>query len=68
MRSPPTKPTPTPPRVILRTQRRSLQMVLRLLAFNAEAWLVDCLNAYLHHLGGTITYTTPHSRRPRPIT
>jgi hypothetical protein len=27
--------------------RRSLQMVLRLLAFNAEAWLAEHLNAYL---------------------
>ncbi|MBA2471268.1 MAG: transposase [Pseudonocardiales bacterium] len=58
-------------RAILRTQRRSLQMVLRLLAFNAEYWLADRLNTYLTdndeyratlrhllHLGGTITYTT----------
>ena len=50
-------------------QRRSMQMVLRLLAFNAEAWLADRLNAYLNdpdeyraitrhllHQGGTITY------------
>src|ERR1035437_7083155 len=27
--------------------RRGLQMVLRLLAFNAEAWLAEHLNAYL---------------------
>ena len=46
-------------------------MVLRLLAFNAEAWLAERLNAYLRdndeyratlrnllHLGGQITYTT----------
>jgi hypothetical protein len=59
-------------RAILRTQRRSLQMVLRLLAFNAELWLADRLNTYLRdndeyrtaardllHLDGTITYT-PH--------
>ena len=52
-------------------QRRSMQMVLRLLAFNAEAWLADRLNAYLTdadeyraitsnllHQGGTITYGT----------
>ncbi|MDJ0315546.1 putative transposase [Arthrobacter sp. H35-D1] len=52
-------------------QRRSMQMVLRLLAFNAEAWLADRLNAYLNdpdeyraitsnllHQGGTITYGT----------
>ena len=45
-------------------------MVLRLLAFNAEAWLADRLNAYLNdpdeyraitanllHQGGTINYT-----------
>jgi len=45
-------------------------MVLRLLAFNAELWLADHLNAYLRdndeyraatralfHLGGTIAYT-----------
>jgi len=50
--------------------RRGLQMVLRLLAFNAEAWLADHFNAYLadpdeyraitrhllHH-GGQIDYT-----------
>ncbi|MEV8183411.1 putative transposase [Specibacter sp. NPDC078692] len=52
-------------------QRRGLQMVLRLLAFNAEAWLADRLNAYLTdpdeyraitrnllHQGGTINYGT----------
>ena len=57
-------------RAILRTRRRGLQMVLRLLAFNAELWLADHLNAYLRdnneyraatrhlfHLDGTITYT-----------
>jgi DNA-binding CsgD family transcriptional regulator len=62
---------PQAERAILRTQRRSLQMVLRLLAFNAEQWLADRLNAYLAdndeyratlrhllHLGGHITYTT----------
>ncbi|HZJ04426.1 MAG TPA: hypothetical protein VFD59_03025 [Nocardioidaceae bacterium] len=51
--------------------RRGLQMVLRLLAFNAEAWLAEHLNAYLAdpneyraiarnllHLGGHINYTT----------
>jgi transposase len=49
--------------------RRGLQMVLRLLAFNAEAWLAEHLNAYLAdpneyraitrhllHLGGRIDY------------
>jgi Transposase protein len=62
---------PNAQRAILRTQRRSLQMVLRLLAFNAEQWLADRFNAYLAdndeyratlrhllHLGGHITYTT----------
>jgi transcriptional regulator with XRE-family HTH domain len=62
---------PNAKRAILRTQRRSLQMVLRLLAFNAEQWLAGQLNAYLTdndeyratlrhllHLGGQITYTT----------
>ena len=62
---------PNATRAILRTQRRSLQMVLRLLAFNAEQWLAGRLNAYLAdndeyratlrhllHLGGQITYTT----------
>ena len=56
-----------------RTGRRALQMVLRLLAFNAEYWLADRLNAYLQdpdeyraitrnllHLGGQLTYT-PHT-------
>jgi len=51
--------------------RRGLQMVLRLLAFNAEAWLAEHLNAYLAdpneyrailrnllHLGGHVDYTT----------
>jgi hypothetical protein len=32
---------------LLRTGRRGLQMVLRLLAHNAEHWLSDQLNAYL---------------------
>ena len=62
---------PNAKRAILHTQRRSLQMVLRLLAFNAEQWLAGRLNAYLAdndeyratlrhllHLGGQITYTT----------
>ena len=33
---------------LLRTCRRGLQMVLRLLAHNAEHWLASHLNAYLH--------------------
>ncbi|TWP32469.1 putative transposase [Leekyejoonella antrihumi] len=50
--------------------RRGLQMVLRLLAFNVEAWLADHLNAYLtdpdeyraiirnlFHHGGQVDYT-----------
>ena len=54
-----------------RIARRGLQMVLRLLAFNAEAWLAEHLNAYLGdpneyraiarnllHLGGHVHYTT----------
>ena len=32
---------------MLRTRRRGLQMVLRLLAHNAEHWLASHLNAYL---------------------
>ena len=56
-------------------QRRGLQMVLRLLAFNAEAWLAEHFNAYLTdpheyrailrnllHQGGHVDYT------PRQIT
>jgi len=52
------------------TGRRALQMVLRLLAYNAEYWLADRLNNYLQdpdeyraltrnlfHLGGELTYT-----------
>ena len=62
-------------KAILATRRRSLQMVLRLLAAAAEHWLGNQLNAYLRdpneyraitrhllHLGGTITST------PRAIT
>jgi hypothetical protein len=56
---------------LLRTGRRGLQMVLRLLAYNAEHWLSNQLNAYLRDddeyraitrqtiirgLAGTITY------------
>ncbi|MGH3798923.1 MAG: putative transposase [Pseudonocardiaceae bacterium] len=64
---------PDATRARLRTGRRALQMVLRLLAFNAEYWLADRLNAYLQdpdeyraitrhllHLGGHLTYT-PHT-------
>jgi hypothetical protein len=59
-------------RALLRTTRRALQMVLRLLAYNGEHWLATHLNAYLRDndeyraitrrtilrgLAGTITYT-----------
>jgi len=67
--------TPGTQKAILRTRRRSLQMVLRLLAAAAEHWLGNQLNDYLRdsneyraitrnllHLGGTITST------PRTIT
>ena len=67
--------TPGAQKAILRTRRRSLQMVLRLLAASAEHWLGNRLNDYLRdlneyraitrnllHLGGTITCT------PREIT
>ena len=50
------------------TGRRGLQVVLRLLAFNAEAWLAEHFNAYpneyrailrsLLHLSGQVDYTT----------
>jgi hypothetical protein len=62
---------PDAKRARLRTHRRALQMVLRLLAYNAEHWLATTFNTYLQdpdeyraitrnllHLGGTITYTT----------
>ena len=67
--------TPGAQKAVLRTRRRSLQMVLRLLAAAAEHWLGNRLNDYLRdpdeyraitrhllHLGGTITST------PRMIT
>jgi len=67
--------TPGAQKAILRTRRRSLQMVLRLLAAAAEHWLGNRLNDYLRdpdeyraitrhllHLGGQITCT------PRVIT
>ena len=67
--------TPGAQKAILATRRRSLQMVLRLLAAAAGHWLGNRLNDYLRdpdeyraitrnllHLGGTITST------PRAIT
>jgi hypothetical protein len=61
--------TPGAQKAILRTRRRSLQMVLRLLAAAAEHWLGNRLNDYLRdpseyraitrnllHLGGQVTY------------
>jgi transposase len=74
---------PTAERAVHRTHRRALQVVLRLLAANAENWLAHHLNAYLQdndeyrtttrnllHLGGTITYTdaTVHIGLHRPNT
>lgn len=56
-------------RAVPRLRRRSLQMVLRLLAYNAELWLSDRLDAYLNdpdevraltrhllHQPGTVTF------------
>jgi hypothetical protein len=61
---------PDAKRARLRTHHRALQMVLRLLAYNAELWLATHLGTYLQdpdeyraitrnllHLPGTITYT-----------
>jgi transposase-like protein len=74
---------PDAARAVHRTQRRALQMVLRLLAANAEHWLAHHLNTYLQdndeyrasarnllHLAGTITYTdtTIHIELNRPNT
>jgi transposase len=74
---------PDAARAVHRTQRRALQMMLRLLAGNAEHWLAHHLNTYLQdndeyratarnllHLGGTITYTntTVHIELNRPNT
>jgi len=62
--------TPHTQRALPRTRRRTFQMVLRLLAYNAELWLADHLNVYLRdndeyrahlrhllHQGGVIDYT-----------
>jgi hypothetical protein len=69
-RLPANEVTPGAQKAVLRTRRRSLQMVLRLLAAAAEHWLGNRLNDYLRdndeyraitrnllHLGGTITCT-----------
>jgi hypothetical protein len=63
---------PAAQRALLRTTRRALQMVLRLLAYNGEHWLANHLNTYLRDndeyraitrqtilraIAGTITYT-----------
>jgi len=63
---------PDATRALLRTRRRALQMVLRLLAYNGEHYLATALNAYLRDdneyraltratilrgTSGTITYT-----------
>jgi hypothetical protein len=69
-RLPANQVTPGAQKAVLRTRRRSLQMVLRLLAAAAEHWLGNRLNDYLRdndeyraitrsllHLGGTITCT-----------
>src|SRR6266702_1134326 len=71
--------TPGAQKAILAARRRSLQMVLRLLAAAAEHWLGNQLNDYLRdpneyraitrnllHLGGTITCTRRATDRPRP--
>jgi transposase len=74
---------PDATRAIHRATRRGLQMVLRLLAANAEHWLAHHLNTYLQdpdeyrtttrnllHLAGTITYhpTTIHVELDQPTT
>jgi len=69
-KTPANQVTPGTQKAILATRRRSLQMVLRLLAAAAEHWLGNQLNDYLRdpgeyraitrhllHLGGTITCT-----------
>jgi hypothetical protein len=61
---------PDAKRAIPRLERRGLQMVLRLLAFNAEAWCAEHFNAYLAdgneyrailrhllHLAATVAYS-----------
>ncbi len=68
-RLPASQLTPGAQRAALATRRRSLQMVLRLLAASAEHWLAARLNDYLRdsneyraitrnllHLGGQVSY------------
>jgi hypothetical protein len=68
-RLPASQLTPGAQRAALATRRRSLQMVLRLLAASAESWLATRLNDYLRdsneyraitrnllHLGGQVSY------------
>jgi len=65
-----TEPDPGATQACPHLARRGLQMVLRLLAFNAEAWLAEHLNAYLTdpdeyqattrhllHQGGNVDHT-----------
>ena len=49
----------------MRAGRRGLQMVLRLLAHNAEHWLSNQLNAYLRHDDNTAPSPSEHHPRPR---
>ena len=44
-----------------RIERRGLQMVLRLLAYNGEAWLAEHFNAYLADPGPGTTVATARS-------
>jgi hypothetical protein len=66
---PATELDPRAERAKMRLERRGLQMVLRLLGFNAEAWLAEHFNVYLGdpdenraimrhllHLGGSFSY------------
>lgn len=70
---PATELDPDAKRARPRLERRGLQMVLRLLAYNAEAWLAEHLNTYLAdpnefraitrhllHLSGQLAYTRDH--------
>jgi hypothetical protein len=78
---PATELDPDATRARQRLQHRGLQMVCRLLAFNAEAWLAEHLNTYLAdpneyraimrnllHLGGQIDYQPTTITLDRPDT